>query len=408
MADWLWISVQTGEKKPFDPYIILNGPSSSKKRGSMSTTKQQEALLRGRESLPRGNVDPKSPALENGSNGLHRSGIPHLPLNNPSRRGNSENEGSETNTHDSPGKSSSGNNGPGGEYYNDYATAPLVKSCAEPITNSEETRSNSPLKPLPSPARSLSVSKDVENNPESEAPQPPRKESNGTATSGPLGAAITELLKQKRQGSKQPSENTVRADGRRTSKRRPLLGRANSLASGRAVTTIGPGGHSSGISRAGSIDSLNDDGAGSVIGSVVDESDNQSNQGKGNGQSFGSVLTTNSNMDNGLNLYHPHPTTERYYDDGTGFGEGESPHMTQLGYEDPDAAAMREKITRQSEKSSAKGSTAGKSTSTKGQKKNGEFVLGEVRDLESLGGGGWGAGRRTRRGGRGGALEEGL
>lgn len=370
--------------------------------------KRQEGPVGRQESLTRENLGAKTPTLENSSDSLPKTDTPHLSPRDAARPDNP------TVNNSPPTKNSARNNA--NEAYNDDSTTPSAKPCAEPIPDSEDTRSNSALKPLPSPARSLSEAKGTENKAGSEAPQPPQKESTSGPASGPLGAAITELLKQKRRGSKPPSENAVvGADGRRTSKRRPLLGRANSLASGRAVTTIGPGGHSSGISRAGSIDSLNDDGTGSVIGSVVDESDNQSNPGKSNGQSFCSVLTTNSNMDNnGVNMYHHphHTTTERYYDHhGTGFDdEGEHPHMTQLGYEDPDAAAMREKITKQSE-SSAKGSTSGKnaSSTTKGQKKDGDLVLGEVKDLESLGGGGWGAGRRTRRSGRGGgALEGGL
>lgn len=380
MADWLWISVQTGEKKPFDPYLIPNGQPSRRSQ-SIPAKKQQPAPQDERKSVPRGNLDVKTQPLKKDSNGLHKTNAIHPPEK------------------DSSGKSSSGS-----ESHDDDTTAPpLVEPFAEPVTASEKAQSNSPLKP--SPTGSVSASKDVENNLVSGAPHPPREESNVSSTSGPLGIAISELLKQKRQSSKNPVDNAVGADGRRTNKRRPLLGRANSLASGRAVTTIGPGGHSNGISRAGSIDSLNDDGCGSVIGSVIDETDNQSNHGKNNAQSFSSVLTANSNMDNGLNVYHPQRSTDPFYDDGTGLGEGESPHMTQLGYDDPDAAAMREKITKQSERA-AKGSAAGKSAASKGQKKTGGVVLGEVRDLESLGGG-WGGGRRTRRG-RGGALDEGL
>ena len=76
--------------------------------------------------------------------------------------------------------------------------------------------------------------------------------------------------------------------------------------------------------------------------------------------------------------------------------------MTQLGYEDPDAAAMREKIMgRATTENNADGSTT--TANTRGKKKNGGVVLGEVRDLESLSG--WGGGRRTRRN-RGTALED--
>ena len=59
----------------------------------------------------------------------------------------------------------------------------------------------------------------------------------------------------------------------------------------------------------------------------------------------------------------------------------ETPQMTQLDYEDPDAVAMREKFLRH----------AGKIV-PKSEKKQ-DLVVGEMQELESTG---WGTGRRTR------------
>jgi hypothetical protein len=65
--------------------------------------------------------------------------------------------------------------------------------------------------------------------------------------------------------------------------------------------------------------------------------------------------------------------------------------MTQLGYEDADAMAMREKITNrvgQTKKVEGK-ATTGKSKRTDG------VIIGKLKDHELLEG--WGHGRRTRR-----------
>ncbi|KAK2767044.1 hypothetical protein FQN54_006362 [Arachnomyces sp. PD_36] len=392
-ADWLWISVQTGEKKPFDPYIIPNAQLSRKSESS-ATSKQRQVHQKERRSHREGR-DEKAQISNDGPNPIHKTDARQPPED-------INKESNKTNTHQSPpAEDLTGNYVSGNDSYPDDRPRPPTEPSVEPaVAVPEKAQSNSPQKSLPSPARSHSAPKDPENKP---APQPSRKEANSTTSSGPLGAAISELLKQKRQGPRNPTDNPVGPDGRRTSKRRPLLGRANSLTTGRTVTTIGPGGHSNGISRAGSIDSLNDDGSGSVIGSVIDETDNQSNHGKSNAQSFCSVLTANSGLENNsLNRYHRQPT-DPYYDDGTGLGESEGLHMTQLGYEDPDAAAMREKITRQSG-----GATEGAgSGAAKGQKKKAGVVLGEVRDLEPSGSG-WGGGRRSRRAARGSAVEDGL
>lgn len=65
--------------------------------------------------------------------------------------------------------------------------------------------------------------------------------------------------------------------------------------------------------------------------------------------------------------------------------ESETPPMTQLNYEDPDAVAMREKFLNQ----------AGKLVEKKPA--NQDLIVGEVKELENVG---WGSGRRTRNAGK--------
>jgi DNA replication regulator DPB11 len=119
------------------------------------------------------------------------------------------------------------------------------------------------------------------------------------------------------------------------------------------------------LSRASSIDTLNDDGLGSALEGATRDNSQANSRGE---QSLSSMLGGKFDF---LNERLPaHDEDE----------ENQEPQMTQLGYEDPDSAAMRAELLRD----------AGKST---GEKKGGVLV-GEVRELEDLG---WASGRRTRK-----------
>lgn len=69
----------------------------------------------------------------------------------------------------------------------------------------------------------------------------------------------------------------------------------------------------------------------------------------------------------------------------------ETPQMTQLDYEDPDAVAMREEFLRH----------AGKAVDKPSRKEG--LVIGEVKELEKSG---WGTGRRTRNANRAPPVDE--
>jgi hypothetical protein len=215
----------------------------------------------------------------------------------------------------------------------------------------------------------------------------------GLSTS--LDIAISELLKKKRGGSKAVSVEGT--DCRKQIKRRPLLGRANSQSSSLAAAAAGGAAiQQREISRASSVDTLNEDG----YGSVVDGLDSPSKHANSNAPSFASIPTeskTNKTeaqqlLESRLDPFHNLLTHHDFVgSDGGCFDEEATPPMTQLGYEDADAIAMREKITNRVRQTKG---IEGKPT-TGMPKQTGPVIIGKLRDHEVLEG--WGNGRRTRR-----------
>lgn len=86
-----------------------------------------------------------------------------------------------------------------------------------------------------------------------------------------------------------------------------------------------------------------------------------------------------------------HPFGDQFPEQGDKEGEdgNQTPDMTQLNYEDPDAVAMREQLL----------SYAGKLGNPRAEKPASTAVVGEIREMEDLG---WGSGRRTRNAGKAG------
>ncbi len=167
--------------------------------------------------------------------------------------------------------------------------------------------------------------------------------------------AVGDLLKNARTTtSRSNPEPTGDHDRIRSRRPRPLLGRAQSNSSARAAE------QQKTFSRASSIDTLNEDGCGSVIESIRTD---------GGIPSFG-----NSGR---FDFEYRENELER----GVEGTEDEAPQMTQLNYEDPDAVEMREKFLRH----------AGKAVKEPVKKQ--DLAVGEVQDLEATG---WGTGRRTR------------
>ncbi|KAL3474143.1 BRCT domain-containing protein [Aspergillus californicus] len=227
------------------------------------------------------------------------------------------------------------------------------------ITESPQKPPINPNQILEQPRKSRSPTKPTPEN-INKSPSAKRKLSDEqhkpiTSTKSALDQAVTGLLKQARVANPRATSDNALGEYDRTRSRRPkpLLGRAQSNSSARAS-------EQKGFSRASSIDTLNEDGCGSAIESIHTDSGIPS-LGNGNSSRF--------------EFEYPEGSRERAE------VEEETPPMTQLDYEDPDAVAMREKFLRY----------AGKFVEKPANKQ--QLIVGEVRDLEQSG---WGTGRRTR------------
>ncbi|KAJ5431079.1 hypothetical protein N7445_008811 [Penicillium cf. griseofulvum] len=327
-ADWLWISIQTGQKKPFEPYIVRRqlpqNASNIVKLGSLSAKRKQ----------PDRQHDER------------RADSPH-------NISTESTNGSMTEKRNS-GKSAV------------TRTIPIVGDGFE----ADAPKASVPESRSPTPATI----------PEKQAPEEPSAKQPTPSTdsvppTGPsaLDTALSGFLQQARAAkSRQQSESTTTNDDgdppRR--KRKPLLGRAPSHSSARVLEGPSP------ISRASSIDTLNDDGLGSALESALPTRDNSISRSNSRVEQSLSSMLSGGKFDF---LNDKLPARNEEEDE-----ENQAPQMTQLDYEDSDAAAMRAELLRDAGKLSGKTMKAGTSG----------LLVGEVRELEDIG---WGSGRRTRK-----------
>ncbi|KAI1958358.1 DNA helicase [Ophidiomyces ophidiicola] len=307
LSDWLWISVQTGDKKPFKPYLLPDWrPSSSKSQtAGNQTTHNESDELRAQ--------DPSADQADNQDS--------YQPRITPS------NDTPEVT--DLPGK-----------------TKTPSPTIAAPKISDKQAKS---------------------------------------ATANPLDVAISELLKQKRNRVKPTTDQEKSTT--LPPRRRRLFGRANSNSS--ALSVKEPGQVK--MSRASSIDTLNEDGYGSVVDLLSSPS------GKGQSREAQSFVSED-NLDEAeqklkdrLSLFRKGHTHE-FVAEKFQFQDAETPPMTQLGYEDPDALAMREKFTRKAQEMNAV-EESGQDTK-KGHNKRrsgGNLIIGTLQDSNTIPGG-----RRTR------------
>lgn len=389
IADWLWISVQTGERKPFERYMI--------------------PYLR-----PPNDINGRNGVNGNGNDGLVKNpdGSPK-PSNDPLPQKESRNVNQE-------------------KVNGSVSPRPNVDNQPDAAAF-QETSANSSEKP----SRSPSPAKKRHGTPVPTVPlpqRPSRSDSTDPGKSAPLETAISDLLKQKRNGPQRSSSAENKDAGNRPHRRRQLLGRASSNSS-----TLATGNNNNsaqlhrGASRASSIDTMNEDG----YGSVVEGLDSPSAKANSNAQSFTSgpattkitatatAATTTSAAKNAgqpdahelrenrldfLREYNMFNDLRDREDAGLAREEPDenTPEMTQLGYEDPDAAAMREQIMQHAEKLNGESGNGGGSRDAlaaagnekKQKNKNADssrnLVIGRLQDHELVAG--WGAGRRTRSG----------
>ncbi|KAK2798625.1 hypothetical protein FQN50_008783 [Emmonsiellopsis sp. PD_5] len=400
IADWLWISVQTGERKPFDPYIIhakqpqpLAPPyRSQKESGKRVDNRGHEIPLQGAKPPV-----PDLTASHQRSAARHRQQRQEIP-----------------------------------QHQKEVAPSRDTSAALNNNVALQELSPNSPNKASRSPSPSKH-----DKDPTLAVPPPPKdtpviehldrkdpKDSNPNPKTS-LDLALTELLRQKRLASTKSSSSTIddkdnsntntNNDPHQPRKRRKrLLGRANSHAS----TSLGPGpatttdAQQRAISRASSIDTMNEDG----YGSVVDGLDSPSTKAHSNAPSFSSLFATKKTdrteaqrlLESRLDMFRTNEgLAGEYGHGGHGQEDEEQPPMTQLGYEDPDAAAMRAKITNGNRGGGGGGEEERGSGGVygRGEGAGKGLVIGKVKDHEILDG--WGGRRRTRRYGKG-VVREGL
>lgn len=326
-AEWLWISIQAGQKKAFEPYLV-----------------------RGRHSQVQ-NVNPMAECVRPSEKKQH----PYV----EKPRAEDSRASSVLPTEKTVDK-------PPSEVNERTRTIPIIGDGF-----ADEDDSNIP--PKPSIPDSRSPSPDVTTDKTQPGEPPNQKEAAQPAPTMPsaLDTALKGLLQQaqaaksRQQTEDSNSSNTDSYPPRR--KRKPLLGRAPSHPSARTNETRGS------ISRASSIDTLNDDGLGSALESADPTRDN-------------SLSRTNSRNDPSLSSMFSGKKFEFLTEKLPAYAEAEEeenqePPMTQLDYEDPDAAAMRAEFLR----------NAGKVVP---KPKPDSGLLGEVRELEDVG---WASGRRTRK-----------
>jgi DNA replication regulator DPB11 len=334
-ADWLWISIQAGYKKPFESYLLqrLQSQIENCKTECRDKLVQPQSVERKRaiESEP-----PEDNADSRQTGGSARS---------PSvRKGAPEDVA--TNKESDPILKESRPNLPTNDPYGSLGSPSPTKDQGElgvPLERRESSES--------------------------------RLSNSTSAASKALDLAVSGLLKKARARSHLSLIASDTSNERPQPKRRkPLLGRAGSLSSTNAFGRQG-------ASRASSIDSLNGDGCeDSIDGLDMEPSHNNTSRNNLNGQSFHSVLSAGN-----LSIYGELPPDDTEYraEREAEVEDQEVLLMTQLNYEDPDAVAMRQEFMRRAGKPENK--EPGPRT----------LVLGELKDLDVSRG--WRPGRRTRK-----------
>ena len=324
-ADWLWISIQTGQKKPFEPYIV-----------------------RQRTSQISGSLERPGDAFANDE---------HSPQQAVQKRDDNSLSSAETIN----GKFTSGKR-------SRTQTLPII---SDGFSNEDRSNQSNQSKPTVPESRDPSPSTTADKPTTQRSSQPP--EPNHSAPSA-LDTALKDLLQQAQAARSRKSREITNGNGDATyparRKRKPLLGRALSHSSTKVFDTT------KATSRASSVDTLNDDGLGTTIESTTQTRDNSlSRTNSRNDQGFSSMLS-GGKFDFLADNLPPH--AENVQDE-----ENQEPQLTQLDYEDADAAAMRAEFLRD----------AGKLPTKMAQADQG-LRLGEVREMEDIG---WGSGRRTRK-----------
>lgn len=324
-VNWLWNSIRAGLKKPLEPYVVQRASSQD------------------------------SEAIRTGPNCLSKKERPPHDVELINRNLRPTDKDSSL-----PPKTQNPSAAPHPEKHS------TTKRQIEPVMGDGFLRDSNRTRKGDTTSKSNSQSSSKEQNESSLSENASRKRSgsNQSMSSGAtsaFGLALNGLLKQARAANARSlAESGEKNDTSGRRKRMPLTGRANSTTD------------QSIFSRASSIDTLNEDGCGSAIESINTDGNNTNTRANSaNGpQSFTSLLSgARLEFTEDASLYPP------YEED-----EDQTPAMTQLDYEDPDAAAMRQEFLQSAGRINNKPPAEG-------------AIVGELKELEDAG---WGNGRRTR------------
>lgn len=284
-ADWLWISVNSGQKKAFEPYLVRK-PVSQKE----PTHKERDLPI------PQQNSNEARPRVAGKAEGPRPLSKQHS-LDEHTERSRSRSHGVEDSFEQ--------------RQINDKTDGSVPSRSLSPTKREDDGFVPVPTAPL---------TRDIQ-----------EQTTSSRNTSKAIEAAMSGFLKQAREFSR---TNSASGD-KSLRKRRPNLGRTNSLSSAK-------NGLLRATSRASSIDTLNEDGYGSAVSAETDGKNSITSKSRLptniRTQSFAS-LSTGSRFTG----YIDSPYGENNNDL---MGDEETPAMTQLNYEDPDAMAAREEIMR--------------------------------------------------------------
>lgn len=316
-ASWLWDSIRKGELMPFGLYLVqaLTDPDmfsevtkDSKRTATSPGPKQQggkQALADATRRPVKKAFSPEGPHKNVTQITLHSAKHKEInvsSISKPPTSASQENPSYRDEAH-TPAV-----------YLDENASLSLDHNLGSDSSNTlnatstsaplrEITPNSSPPKPAPSPMKSFSPS-----------PTPISQDSS-------LGPAISSLLAHhQRSNTNPPPPSNISDQPRPHRRRRQLLGRAPSNLSSHSY------GNGIKLSRASSVDTMNTDGLGTPL--EPSNSTKNTNKSDRNGRPCG-------NLD-------PMLYSARYEEDPD---RVEEPlQMTQLGYEDPNVAAWRERV----------------------------------------------------------------
>ncbi|KAL8770898.1 MAG: hypothetical protein Q9209_003549 [Squamulea sp. 1 TL-2023] len=303
-ADWLWDCIKSGELQSFEPYLVQ--PYSAR-----STLGAQEQAAGGAENVIKHDaVVKKSDSLDQDTKDPVKT-LPHPTTTKAKPQENEATSHNETTVHRKDSSKSPTTSSP---------HKPFLLKPTSPLK--EISPNSSPPKPSTSPSKPIPIIK-------------PLSSSNPS-----LSSAITSLLAHHQTARRIPSSASSNPVPPQNPPPRPPIRRKRQLF-GRAPSNAS----NLSLSRASSVDTVNTDGVGTPVEMTT------MNQG----------TTTNSSSNHAPFTISKHAST-RDNDDDIPFNplshytsdeerqqresNEEQLQMTQLGYEDPDALAWREKVAR--------------------------------------------------------------